>query len=278
MVRIFIFLVTLISLQNLHCLEVIAVDSGNRPIKLYNNEIKSKTALLVLGGIHPDEDQTIEVINFLKDNIKTELSIYYIPILNPTLYNLDTRKRGYLREHLDEKGFVIPGSNLESFDKELYYRTFYGSEKSYINVIGHYIDPNRDFNEKLLPSTRALIQLIESLQNKHEEVVIISFHGYMSGGRVYPEYKIIKSETVVDNKTWDMCREIESSSGFIREKIYTPAIPIIDRFSGELIAYTGNIESVTGIDIELNSNNRSENLEHSLNGIKALITYLLDKQ
>ncbi len=272
-----LILIIVINLQVFSDPIFIGVDSGRKEIMHYSNGVETSTALVLIGGIHPDETQTIQVVEALMETLVSPLSTYYIPNLNPTLYSLKEKRRGYLREHLNIEGFVIPGSNLEAFNKDLYYRAFYGTETSYKNTISNYIDPNRDFKEKYLPSTRALIKLLEGLSNKHSKIVILSFHGYMSGGRAYPEYQLNRSGVVINPVAWELCKVFTSKSGYIPEQIYAPAIPIIERFAGELIAYTGRSEDIIGIDIELNSNKREENIPRSLLGVDAVIEYLFNK-
>lgn len=264
---------------NLYSYENLGKDSGRREIILHNNGNDSDVAILILGGIHGDERETPNVVNYLKDNLESELTLYFIPELNPTLYDININRRGYLTEQLDSKGFIKSHSKLTDFNKGLYYRVFYGNNNTYKNGIKNYIDPNRDFVNRVLPSTRILIDFISELSIRHKEVVIVSIHGYMSGGRIYPEYKMeSKTEYTVDSDVWEMATILGNGSGFKQEKMYSPAIPILDRFKGEFIAYTGTLDSVTAFDMELDGNGNTDNKIKSLNGVKALINYILDKE
>lgn len=270
--------------SHLHPVNVLGLDSGNKSIILYDNNIKTDTVLLIIGGIHGDEGETVQVVDYIREELETSISTYFIPSLNPTLYSIREKssegvieirgRRGYLSEHLDKEGYVIPGSPLTKFDKKLFYRIFYGTKKTYTNGIKHYVDPNRDFSEKRLPSTRILLQLIDSLAANHRRVIILSFHGYMSEGRVYPEYTLINGVVKVDSEAWGLATAFESGSQYKKERLYSPALPILDRFEGELIRYTGSIENVTALDIEIDSNRHTDNKKRSINGVKMLINYL----
>lgn len=275
----YILLLILLLTANLYSYETLGLDSGKKDIFLYNNGKQSDIALLVLGGIHGDERETISVVEYVKNNLKTDLAMYFIPSVNPTLFSENVNRRGYLSEHLDSKGYVKKNSQLTDYNKGLYYRIFYGNNNTYKNGIDHYVDPNRDFIKRQLPSTRILINLLSELSMKYKEVIIISIHGYMSGGRVYPEYRLDSNKDfIVNTEVWKMALILGDSSGFNPEKMYSPAIPILDRFRGEFIAYTGKIDGVTGMDIELDGNDNKNNHIRILNGIKALIKYILEKE
>ncbi len=274
----YILLLLSILTFNLHSNESLGLDSGGEEIILHKNGKDSDIALLIVGGIHGDERETISVVKYLKDNLEANLAMYFIPSVNPTLFKEDVSRRGYLSEQLDGRGYVKAGSQLTDYNKGLYYRIFYGNNKTYKNGIDHYIDPNRDFLDRKLPSTRILIDFISELSIKHSEVIIISIHGYMSGGRVYPEYTLDSNkDIIVDPKTWEMTVALGHSSGFKPEKMYSPAIPILDRFRGEFIAYTGLTSGVTAMDIELDGEDNKNNHIRSLNGVKALTKFLLEK-
>lgn len=277
MKKIFLLFIIIIPFFS-YSIETLGNDSGGNPINLFENNKKSDTVLLIIGGIHADERDTVKAANYLKSNLKSDLKIYYIPNLNPTLYNIKINKRGYLREHLDSKGYVKPGSPLQDFDKKLYYRIFYGNKNTYLNGKDHYIDPNRDFAEQVLPTTKILINLIEQLKSRHKSIIILSLHGYMAGGRIYPEYKVLNNKIIVDDYAWEIAAKLEEGSGFIKEKMYSPALKIIERFSGELIAYTGTIDNVIAFDIELDSLNRAKNNKNVLTGVEHLSNYLLTRK
>lgn len=271
--KLFVALLILSTSVNLISMEIIGKDSGQRPIELFKNDKISNTAILFIGGIHGDEVQTVDSVKYLKDNLEIDYAAYYIPSMNPTL--LKVQRRGYLRNQLNSSGHLLPESNPQNFNKELYYRVFYGNNNTYKNGINYYIDPNRDFIEKFLPSTRILIELINNLKTKHDKVIILSFHGYMTGGKIYPDYRInSKKEVKADPYTWSLAKAFENGSSFKAEKIYSPSIPIIERFKGELVAYTGNIQGVFAMDVELNSKTRELNNEKALSGVKAIILQL----
>lgn len=280
------FLILLILLNtSLYSLDIIGKDSGGRSILLYNNSAVTESALLLIGGIHGDESETVQVVEYIRENLESELSVYYIPSINPTLYSIKEYsesghieirgRRGYLREHLNKDGYVISGSSLKDYNKKLFYRIFYGNDKTYNNGIKHYVDPNRDFNKRILPSTRILISLINNLKERHNRLIIISFHGYMSGGRIYPEYSVINGEVKIDEFAWNLAKAFKENSGYIREKIYPPAEPIIERFNGELIRYTGDLPTVTALDIELDSNHKTDNKLKNLMGVRGVINYII---
>lgn len=282
-----LFVIFTLIFSHLHSVNVLGIDSGNKSIIMYDNNLKTESALLIIGGIHGDEGETVQVVDYIREQLDTSISVYYIPSLNPTLYSIREKskegvieirgRRGYLSEHLDKEGYVIQGSPLTKFNKELFYRIFYGTEKAYINGIKHYVDPNRDYIEKRLPSTRILIQLIDSLATSHKRVIILSFHGYMSEGRVYPEYSLINGVVKVDIEAWELATAFENGSQYKKERLYSPALPILDRFDGELIRYTGTIDNVIAMDIEIDSNRHTDNKKRSLNGIEMLINYLLTR-
>lgn len=271
---------------NIYSVEVLGVDSGNKSIFLYTNSVKTSTAILIIGGIHGDEGETVQVVDYLRKQCEEEkkISLYFIPSINPTLYAIAEDKdgsvkevkgrRGYISDHLDEKGFIKPGSKLTDFDKKTFYRIFYGSDNTYNNVIGYYLDPNRDFIDRKLPSTRLLISFMNKLEDIHTKVVLLSFHGYMTGGRIYPEYRLLENNVVINQEAWDIAKLIGKASGYIEEKIYPPSVPIIRRFEGELISYTGNKNKIIGLDIELDKNHHTDNKKSSLDGLQALIKYL----
>lgn len=279
------FVIFTLIFSQLHSVNVLGLDSGNKSIILYDNNLKSDIALLIIGGIHGDEGETVQVVDHIREQLESPIATYFIPSLNPTLYSIREKsskniieikgRRGYLSEHLDKEGYVIPGSPLTKFNKVLFYRIFYGTEKAYINGIKHYVDPNRDFNDRRLPSTRILIQLINSLQTNHKRIIILSFHGYMSEGRVYPEYSLVNGVVKVDSEAWELATAFEDGSQYKKERLYSPALPILDRFEGELIRYTGTINNVTALDIEIDSNRHTDNKKSSLSGIEMLINYLL---
>ncbi len=249
-------------------------DSGYKSIILYENNKETEDAVLILGGIHGDEQGTVEVVNYIKEKLTSNLTIYYIPETNPTLSNTDVLRRGYLADHLNSSGYLLKTSNPKDFNKTLYYRIFYGNNATYSNNIKYYIDPNRDFLDKKLPSTRILIETIENLSNRHKLLIIISFHGYMTGGKVYPEYIVSNDDIIVKGRIWTLVNTFASASGFTPELIYSPAIAILERFRGELIAYTSTLENVYAMDVELDADNRAENRNRSLKGIEAIIEYL----
>lgn len=276
--KFFLCLCLIITSFNIFSFETLGIDSGGKDIIMYKNDKISDRVLIIIGAIHGDERETHVVVNYLKDNLETELSTYFIPSINPTLYSEDINRRGYLSEQLDDYGYVKQGSDLTLYNKSLYYRIFYGNKNTYNNGIDHYVDPNRDFRNQILPSTRLLTQLFTDLKKSHTEVIIISIHGYMSEGRVYPEYQITEGNGYIINKdAWTMAIILGYKSGFIAERMYTPAVPIMDRFRGELIAYTGDIEGITAIDIEIDSEDKNNNPLRTYNGVKALIRYLLNK-
>lgn len=249
------------------------MDPGGRPIKLYENSSNSNIAIIIIGGIHGDETETVDVVEYIKDKIQSKIKLYFIPSLNPTLINAN--KRGYMREHINKDGTLIPGSKLDNYNKGLYYRIFYGNNKTYKNGIDHYIDPNRDFFQKSLLSTVLLIKQLDKLKTFHEKVILLSFHGYMPGGRVYPEYIINSNKDIkIAPYTWKLAKVFASGSGFQSEKLYSPSIPIIERFQGELIAYTGKIDEIIAFDVELDNSNQHLNKSKSLYGLEALIKEL----
>lgn len=266
--------------------ELLGLDSGKKGILLHKNSVKSSTAILIIGGIHGDEGETVQVVDYIRKQLEKDkkISLYFIPSINPTLYSIteligDSVKevkgrRGYLLEHLDDEGYVKPGSELTDFEKETFYRIFYGSDNTYKNVIEYYVDPNRDFVNRKLPSTRILLDYIDSIKNDHKSIIILSFHGYMTGGRVYPEYMLSEGKVIINEAAWEMAQVIGDASGYVEERLYPPAIPIIERFEGELISYTGKIKNLTGLDIELDKDHHTDNKKRSLDGVKALIEYL----
>ncbi|QEN05044.1 hypothetical protein EW093_10095 [Thiospirochaeta perfilievii] len=263
--------------QLLFSQESLGLDSGKRDILLFNNGVDSNRALLIIAGIHGDERETVTVANFLKDTLNGNKTIYFIPSVNPTLYSKEVNRRGYLREQLDSRGYIKDGSDLTKFNKTLYYRIFYGNQNTYINGIDHYVDPNRDFINRVLPTTKVLIDLIDRLLERHSELIILSLHGYMSGGRVYPEYKITRGNNfIVESRPWEIAQLLGKGIGYKPEMMYSPAIPILDRFKGEFIAYTGKIDRVIALDIELDSDSKN-NSQRVLNGINSLLNYL-DKE
>lgn len=250
----------------------IGLDSGREKILIYENGIEGETALVIIGGIHGDERETVDVVNYLKDNLNLTIPGYFIPAINPTLYF--SNRRGYLQKHLDEEGFVIKGSDLSQYNKSRYYRVFYGNSTTYKNNIETFIDPNRDFNRQQLPSTRAFLSFIENLKNEHKEIILISIHAYMKKGRIYPEYTLSGRDVKVNEKAMELTQLIQMGSGYISEKLYAPSIPIIERFTGEMIAYTGRDEVVTGIDIELDTLDKKYNRERCLKGLEYLVKEL----
>ncbi len=100
----------------------------------------------------------------------------------------------------------------------------------------------------------------------------------MWGGRIYPEYTTNNSLVVVKSDSWKMAKVISETSGYIPEKMYPPAVPIIKRFNGELIAYTGQVENITAFDIELDKNHHIDNKKSTLKGIRSLIEFMLNKE
>jgi len=263
--------------QLIYSQESLGLDSGKKDIILFNNGVDSNRALLIIAGIHGDERETVTVANFLNDTLNGNQTIYFIPSVNPTLYSKEVNRRGYLREQLDSRGYIKDGSDLTKFNKTLYYRIFYGNQNTYINGIDHYVDPNRDFINRVLPTTKILIDLIDRLLESHSELIILSLHGYMSGGRVYPEYKITRGNNfIVESRPWEIAQLLGKGIGYKPEMMYSPAIPILDRFKGEFIAYTGKIDRVIALDIELDSDSKN-NSQRVLNGINSLLNYL-DKE
>lgn len=255
----------------------IGTDSGHKDINYFFNQKTGDTALLIIGGIHGDEKESIAVAHFIKDNLTSKLPLYIIPELNPTLSSIEVSRRGYFTEHLDSRGYVKDGSDLTEYSKSLYYRIFYNNKSAYNNGIIHYTDPNRDFIKRVLPSTRNLIGFMDELGNKYKEVIVISLHCYMEGGRIYPEYSIDESSNyTIYTNVWKMVTVISEASGFKAEEIYAPALTILERFEGELIAYTGRIENLYGMDIELDLDNKS-NSDQTIKGMEALITHLSKK-
>lgn len=252
----------------------IGFDSGREKILIYQNGFEGDTALVITGGIHGDESETVDVVNFLKDNLKLNIPAYFIPSLNPTLYL--SNRRGYLKKHLDDEGFVIPKSDLTQYNKARYYMVFYGNSTTYKNNIEDFIDPNRDFIKQQLPSTRVFISFMERLKERHKNIISISIHAYMKKGRIYPEYNIVGKDVKADEIAMKLTQIIQRGSGYISEKLYAPSIPIIERFIGELIAYTGRDEHITGIDIELDSLDKQYNRERCLQGLENLVKELDD--
>ncbi|MGL1892372.1 MAG: hypothetical protein OCD02_12155 [Spirochaetaceae bacterium] len=283
----FIATLFIISSLSINALDVLGEDSGHNPIFIYNNGQLTDDVLLIIGGIHGDESYTSQVVDHIRLNSNYPITTYFIPSINPTIYAIKEKikgvevikgRRGYLKEHLDSEGYVIKKSPLENFDKKLFYRIFYGNDKTYKNGINRYVDPNRDFLEMYLPSTRLLVELIDRLKAEHKNVTILSFHGYMDKGRVYPEYRVEKGEILINNRAWEMAKAFAKTSSYIPETMYTPAKAIIERFEGELISYTGKIEGVTALDIELDSNNHIDNYKNSLVGVNSLVDFLLNEQ
>lgn len=265
----------------------VGIDSGYKSIIMYNNDIKTDTAILIFGGIHGDERETVEVVNYLSDTVVSNISAYYIPNLNPTLSYITSRedgvtivegRRGYLKSHLNSDGFVIPGSDLAQFNKKMYYRIFYGNDKTYKNGINHYIDPNRDFVNLLLPSSRALINLIEKLSKEHKKIIVLSVHSYMSGGRIYPEYKLQNDKLLISKEAKKFAKAFEKGSGYIYSDFYEPAIPIKERFKGEFINYTGSLNNVIALDIELDKIEYTKNRKKILFGIHSILDLLYKEQ
>lgn len=285
--RFIILLAVVLIAFSISSAEILGLDSGKKAILLYKNNVQTDTAILIIGGIHGDEGETVQVVDYIRKQLENSknISLYFIPSINPTLYSITESadesitevkgRRGYLSEHLDEEGFVKPGSRLADFDKNIFYRIFYGSENTYKNVIDYYVDPNRDFINKKIPSTRTLLNYMDTLKLKHKKIVLLSFHGYMSGGRVYPEYKVINKKIVINKYAWELARIIGDASGYIEERLYPPAVPIIERFAGELISYTGSIDDITGLDVELDKSHHTDNKKRSLDGVKALIEYIV---
>lgn len=283
---ILIFTIFLIAIS-INSSEILGLDSGKKAILIYKNNVQTETAILIIGGIHGDEGETVQVVDYIRKSLANNknISLYFIPSLNPTLYAIKESndesvkevkgRRGYLSEHLDNEGFVKPGSRLADFDKKTFYRIFYGNEKTYKNVIEYYVDPNRDFINKKLPSTRALHSYINTLKKNHKNIILLSFHGYMTGGRVYPEYKVTNNSVAISEYAWKLAKVISKASGYIEERLYPPAIPIIERFEGELISFTGSREDITGLDIELDKSHHTDNKKRSLNGVKALIEFII---
>lgn len=281
-----VFFILLLAKTLIYPTQEIGLDSGLKSIILYSNKSDNDRAVVMIGGIHGDEIETVDIVNYLQNNLESELALYFIPSLNPTLSNIEVEdgkykilegRRGYLAESLDKNGFVIPGKDLSKFNKDLYYRIFYGTNTTFNQGIKHYIDPNRDFHSERLPSTRAFKEFIDELLKSHREVVILSIHAYMSGGRIYPEYKLVKDRIVIDNRVKELALEFSEASGYLYRDFYEPAIPIKGRFIGELIEYYGSIEEVVAFDIELDKIDRGKNKRRILKGVEALLLYLNKK-
>lgn len=281
--KIVLLLISLLQFSLLFSTEEIGLDSGYKSIIIYNNNIESDIALLIIGGIHGDERETVDVVNYLSESIVSNISTYYIPNINPTLSYIATKdnsitiiesRRGYLNEHLNSEGFVKEGSDLSLFSKDMYYRIFYGNENTYKNGIRHYIDPNRDFYNKRLPSTRVILNLFEKLTKKHSKLVILSIHSYMPGGRVYPEYILSENKITIPEFGKKIAKAFEKNSGFIYKSFYEPALPIKNRFKGELLSYTGRINNITALDIELDKVEYSQNRKNVLMGVHSILDLL----
>lgn len=282
MKRVFI-LILLLKVTLLFSTQEIGLDSGYKSIIIYNNKIKTDIALLIIGGIHGDERETVDVVNYLSESVISSISTYYIPNINPTLSYIATKdnnftiiegKRGYLNEHLDDKGFVKKGSNLSLFSKDMYYRIFYGNDNTYKNGIKYYIDPNRDFYNKRLPSTRVLLEHFKILLERHKKVIVLSIHSYMPGGRIYPEYIISNDKIIIPGFAKKIANAFRNGSGFIYKDFYEPALPIKNRFKGELLSYTGSIENLIAFDIELDKIEYSQNRKKVLLGVHSILDIL----
>lgn len=267
--------------------EEVGIDSGYKSIIMYKNNVTSDTAILIFGGIHGDERETVDIVNYLYDTVESSISTYYIPNINPTLSYITSKdngvtivegRRGYLKSHLDKNGFVKPGSDLSLFSKKMYYRIFYGNNKTYKNGIKHYIDPNRDFSDKVLPSTRNLLNLIDNLSKKHKKLVVFSVHAYMYGGRIYPEYEIDKKRIIIPLEAKKIAREFEKGSGYIYRDFYEPAIPIKERFIGEFINFTSSLDNVIAMDIELDKIKYTQNRKKVLLGLYSVLNYFYEEQ
>lgn len=272
--RAFLLLLLLNIIITPYAQENIGQDSGKREITLYKNSSKGNTALLIIGGMHGDEQEGVTVVEYVLKHWKADIPTYFIPALNPSLYS--ENRRGYLTKNLDSKGYIISDQDISQYNKSQYYRVFYGSGSVYSNNIAEYVDPNRDFITQNLPSTKVLVSLLGTLKSQHKKVIIISIHTYMKKGRVYPEYHLTEDGVSINEEAWSLTKAIQRGSGYISEQLYAPSITIIDRFQGELIAYTGRDDQLLGIDIELDSLDREFNSERTLRGLEELAKELED--
>lgn len=275
--KVILSIIAIFSCVNLFSIDTIGRDSNGEPIVLFQNEVDSDIAILLIGGIHGDEKDTVEVVNYLRKEMKSSFKTFFIPSINPTLYKYN--RRGYLRENLTSLGEIKLSNKIGDFNKQQYYEVFYGNKDIYNNQIYRFIDPNRDFQEKLLPSTRALVKFMNSLSATYKELIVLSFHGYMDGGKVYPEYTLVEDKKIkISSRAWGIAEAFEKGSSYQAEQVYGPSVQIIERFKGELLSYTGKFSNIISFDIELNINQREMNNAKSLAGIISIEEFLIQNK